>query len=258
MVRLYLTGVVLGLIITGCNNAEPTTAEEPKGIRHDSVRNTIIQEVETIRANDTMLVIPSLCFYGGDNEKYTARQYIAGDAVKMMKVEDFKDDYQKGTEIYYKDGFPIFVSEYTSDLSGEEEVYQETMIFIHNQSVYDAYTKDQFSEAVSFDDTAFKTTAATLNSIDFETPLRAIQQKGEFAMYFDEFLLIEPQSYLIVENADSSMNAAIYIKYGDSLLNDMFESPQAYEHKKIWVSHYFEDMNGIERMVYNGARLLED
>ena len=47
-----------------------------------------------------------------------------------------------------------------------------------------------------------------------------------------------------------------YIKEGDSLLNQMFETPEAFEHQKIRVNHYFEEMNGVVRMIYNGARVI--
>jgi len=245
------------LLIVSCGD-DNKIEEDVDQDQRDSIESTIIDIVMATKDLDSLDMIPSLRFSSGENITYTVKQYMYQGEVKMITVEDYANDYVRGSEFYYDNGQPVFVSDYISEFDDSSEVYTEHIIFLNNNEVYQSYVKNEFNDEPIFEDTLFEKSTIDISTLDFEKPLRALHQEGEFEMYFDEFLLIEPQSYLIVENADSSINAAIFIKYGDELLDKMFEDPKAFEKKKIWVNHYFEEMNGIERMIYNGAKLRED
>ena len=203
--------LTLSLLLFSCGETavDDTNVDPVNELRSDSIRAAVIEQVEEINQNDSLLVISSLEFSVQEDITYSVKQYIANNVVKMMKIKDYSNDFLKETDIYYHNDYPIFISEYSSTLTENAEVYNEKMVFVHNKSVYNAYEKSVFSEVSVFDDTLFQEVDFQLSSIDFQKPIRALQQKGEFAMHFDEFLVIEPQSYLIVENEDSSINAAL-------------------------------------------------
>ena len=256
MERTLILLSCLASLCIGCNSGNNTEIVDDS--LRDSIETEIADMVMAARNLDSLLLIPSLKYSNEAGATYVVKQYIHQEDVVMINIEDLSEDFVKGTDIYYHKGQPIFVSDYQSTFTEDTDEYTERMIFINNQNVHQAYIKHSYAEGSIFDDTLFEKTTVDFSSLDFEKPLRALQQKGEFEMYFDQFLLLEPQTYLILENADSSLNAAIFIKSGDSLLNQLFENPKSYEKQKIWVNHYFEEMNGIERMIYNGSRLLND
>ena len=75
-------------------------------------------------------------------------------------------------------------------------------------------------------------------------------------MKFGQFLIINPDSYLILENDKSGYNVAFYILEGDELLDELYANPDAYKGKTIKVNHEFMKMSGIERMIYRGGEII--
>ena len=253
--------LLLGLLISACTETPEAIEQEPVDSSYpvrDSFELAVIDKVNEIISMDSLLMIPSLRYSSGENETYTVKQYFSEESTRLISVESYTSTTYKGSNIYYSGGHPVFVNEVVSVFEPGSESYLEKIVFLDGIDVHSAYAKTDFNEMPTFEDTLFTKTELEASSIDFEKPIRALQQKGEFEMYFDEFLLIEPQSYLIVESKDGSTNSAIFIKQSDELLDKMYESPKAYEGKRIWVNHYFEEMNGIERMIYNGAELISD
>ncbi len=251
---LVLLITVVSLVSCDSKNNVDANLEPPL----DSLELEIQGIVNLINSQkDSLLEVPSLRFSNGENGTYAVKHYFLNEMTQLISVEDYANDYVKQTDFYFSEGYPVFINEFLSEFLEEKEQYSERIVYLKSQEVYQAYSKSEFNEIPFFEDTLFVKTDVEMDYFDFNKPLRAIQQKGEFEMYFDEFLLIEPQSYIIVENADSTINAALFIKSGDSLLNNMFEEPERFAHKKLWVNHYFEEMNGIERMIYNGAYLIK-
>ena len=88
--------------------------------------------------------------------------------------------------------------------------------------------------------------------------LHAIEQNGDFELKFGEFLTIEPQTYLILENKKSNYNIALYILEGDFLLDELYTYPEKYKGKTIFANHENINMGGVMRMVYRGGILIEN
>ena len=256
MKAAYLfTGLLLFLVScaqTSVNDHEDSNVQDSVQLAIQSKVNSIID------LKDSLVMIPSLRFVKGVDETYTAKMYGMNQVTQWVREEQISNESILGRDYYYSDGQLIFIKEEGSKFSDAKEEYTERLLYFNNNEVYKAFEKHQFTEDNMFSDTLFEKIELDLSTYDLEKPFRALQQKGEFTMYFDEFYIIEPQSYLIIENKDKSINAALYIIEGDSLLNVLFENPVENEGKKIWVYHSFREMNGVERMIYEGAVLLED
>lgn len=255
--KYYLIILPLVLIFNACQ--QNVKGDTSTGNELDSTQRRIENKVNQIFAKqDSLVPIPSLRFAKGADETYTATMYGENQVTVRIREEEISNEKIWGRDYFYHEGQLIFIKEQGSVFKNAVEEYTERLIYFNEGVVYKAYEKHQFTDDDMFFDTLFKSTEIDLADRDLEKPNRALQQKGEFTMYFDEFLLIEPQSYLIVENNDKSINAALYIVEGDSLLNVLFENPKVYKKHKIWVYHSFREMNGVERMIYEGAVLLKD
>ncbi len=231
-----------------------------KGVKNevvDSVQESIESKVEAIIAmSDSLQMVPSLRYAKGETETYTAKMYGKNQVTLRIREEHFSNEIIIGRDYFYDNNRLIFIKEEGSVFDNTEEVYVEKMIYVKDGGVYKAFEKHEFTEDDMFSDTLYQSVDFDISSIDLGKPLRAIEQRNEFAMYFDEFLFIDPQTYLIVENKDNSINAALYIIEGDSLINEIYSNPSSYEGKRLWVYHSFREMSGIERMIYEGSVLL--
>lgn len=226
----------------------------PEPTVKDSLQTAIEEKVlQIIQEKDSLIVIPSLRYSKGASETYTVQSYNSTNEVKLIIEESFSNDKIAQRAFYLDNGYPIFIKESTSIFEDSTEVYTERKIYLNQSELYKVYEKHSFAEVFMFDDTTFHEGSVNIAEYNYQNAINALQQSGKFALHFDDFLLIDPQSYLILETADSTMNVALFIKQGDSILNVLFENPDKYKGTALKVKHYFEEMNGIERMIYNGA-----
>ena len=248
--------ILLTTLLIACSGN--TDQEEQPLISKDSIKVAIEDKVNAIIAmSDSMQMVPSLRYAKGETETYTAKMFGMNQTTKRIREEHFSNEIIVGRDYYFDNDQLIFIKEEGSRFEDATEVYTEKLIYIHSGNIYKAFEKHQYTEDNMFDDTLFQSADIDLSSFDLEKPMRAIEQREEFSMYFDEFLLLDPQTYLIVENKDKTINAALYIIEGDSLLSEMYANPSEYEGKKLWVYHSFREMSGIERMIYHGAVLVD-
>ncbi|MFK8037690.1 MAG: hypothetical protein AB8B74_05330 [Crocinitomicaceae bacterium] len=223
----------------------------------DTIQLAIEDIVTTIlNQSDSLTMIPSLRYAKGETETYMVKMFGKDQTTKRIREEHISNDFIIGRDYFYEKNELVFIKEEGSVFDTNSEIYTEKLIYIRSNQVYAAYKKHTYAETQMFSDSLFKLTELDLSDFDLEKPRRALNQKGEFAMHFDEFLFIEPQTYLIVENMDQTMNAALYIIESDSLLDSMYANPTLFKNKKLWVYHSFLEMSGIERMIYEGAVLL--
>ncbi|MFK8046417.1 MAG: hypothetical protein AB8B72_13055 [Crocinitomicaceae bacterium] len=250
--KYFVGACLVVLIFQSCKNSANSESDDMTLV--DSIELNIENIVNDIIANkDSLAVVPSMRFAKGEDETYTAKMYGKNQETKLIREEQISNTVIVGRDYYYNNSELIFLKEEGSVFENAVEVYTEKLFYFQEGELYKAYSKNQFTEDNMFDDSLFEVTNFDVNQIDFEKPARALQQKGEFEMFFDQFLLIDPQSYLIVENSDKTINAALYIIEGDSVLNRLYENPDTFKGAKLWVYHSFREMNGIERMIYEGA-----
>ncbi|MFD1551788.1 hypothetical protein DNU06_02180 [Putridiphycobacter roseus] len=254
-VKSTLLSCLLGVLIWGCNSpAKKGGAAEP--IQKDSLQLVIEEKVlSIIEMQDSLTIVPSLRYSKGASETYAVRSYNHPIGVKLIVEEFFSNTEISQRLFYFESGHPIFIKESASIFHDSIEDYTERKIYLNEGELYKVFEKDKYLDVFMFDDTTFREGTINLNEYDYENALHALNQTDKYALHFDEFLSIEPQTYIILETVDSSMNVALFIQEGDSLLNLLYDNAEEYKGRAIKVSHYFEEMNGIERMIYNGAIL---
>jgi hypothetical protein len=149
------------------------------------------------------------------------------------------------------------LEEFRYEYSPEKMELRERKIYLNGSEVIAAYERKGPTEE-EVDSMKFEKAEIDLGDYDLKRPRRAIDQEAEFEMKFGEFLIINPDSYLILENDENGYGVALFIMEGDMLLDEMYEKPESYKGKTIEVFHEFMVMNGIERMIYRGGIVKEN
>ncbi|MDX1348696.1 MAG: hypothetical protein R3279_00540 [Putridiphycobacter sp.] len=253
---IFFSVTILIILSFGCTNSDDLLLNEKT--EKDTVLVGIEAEVNRIiGAKDSLVMVPSLRYAKGETETYMAKMYGQNQLTRWIREEQISNQSILGRDYYYQGGNLILIKDSESIFNGETEEYTERLLYVQDNAIYKALEKHQYTEDNMFLDTLYQAVQISMAELDVEKPYRALQQQGEFAMHFDQFLLIDPQSYLIVENIDKTMNAALFIIEGDSLLNRLYENPEAYKGQKLWIYHSFKEMNGIERTIYEGAVLVK-
>lgn len=254
MKNKYWLLLSFGILLASCKRTHQNNSKNDKVDSVELAVELIVKSI--INESDSLTVIPSLKFAKGDVETYAVKMYGENQVTKRVREEHISNEFILGRDYFYNENSLIFIKEEGSIFTDDKEIYTEKLIYFNENKIYNVYEKQNYTEDDMFEDSLFQLVELDLNSFDIEKPERALNQEGEFTMYFDEFLFIEPQTYLIVENADQTMNAALYIIEGDSLLDELYANPTLYEKQKLWVYHSFLEMSGgIERMIYEGAVL---
>ncbi len=191
-----------------------------------------------------------------DNEEYKATEFSKNDSV-VLYIENYEDEEKMyNRQIFYYHLKPIFINEIGYRKVNDEDQQYQQKVYINNNQVSSAY------EAIIEDETMqspqFNKIEVDLSKYDFDKPKNAVNQLEDFEMKFGEFLVIEPESYLILDNPKSKYTVALYIIEGDETLNSLFENQEALQGKTVFAYHEFVNMGGIERMLYKGSYFVGD
>lgn len=192
--------------------------------------------------------------YSQNDLAYQVTEYRMNDTIVLHNINETSEFTQLNQNIFYKDDFPVFIEQYHWDFSGNELAYSEKKIYLTGDDVLKAYERTGNTDELN---SKFEETTVAFESFDFQKPKDAVNQEGDFEMKFGDFLVINPESYLILENEKSGWGVALYILEGDMLLDQLFAYPENYKGKTIEIHHEFMNMNGIERMIYRGGILKE-
>ncbi len=215
----------------------------------------IDQIVNTITNPEQLYDIALSMRFTRNDEQYSALEYSKNDTV-VLYVENFEsDDISYVRQTYYYHKKPIFINEFGYKYINNEEKEYQKKIYINNGRVTAAY--EGFYENLEDTIPNFQHIETDLSQINFQKPREAVNQEGDFEMIFGEFLILESQSYLILENKKSKYNVALYITEGDQTLNALFERPEEFKGKTVFVLHEFSNDSGIERMHYKGGTIIE-
>lgn len=192
----------------------------------------------------------------GELEHYQVLGYFQNDTAKLVLEEIEYSDRTIGRNTFYMKGMPVYIEEYETSLNAVPKPFVERHIYLNGVDILKAEERKAEYEWELMDQTLTEV-EVDIDDYDFDKPFDALNQEGDFEMKFGEFMTVDPQTYLILENEESGYNIALFIMEGDMLLDNLYENPDAFQGNTIFVYHEFMDMQGIERMIYRGGILIE-
>lgn len=226
------------------------------GPSFDMSEEEIDEYVESVLDTAKIYDIAQGLRFSRDDESYQVTEYSQYDTVVLYNSMDETESSQTILNIYFKEELPIFIEEYIYEYPEEYSKVTERRIYLTGSDILQAYERSAEYET-EIDEKEYEKVDLNYADYDFDRPKRAVNQEGEFEMKYGEFLIINPESYLILENEDSKYGVALYIMEGDMLLDELFAKPNDYLGKSIFVHHEFRMMGGIERMIYRGGIVKE-
>ena len=186
--------------------------------------------------------------FSKEEDSYEVVQYIQNDTVILFLETIHKQDESCVRQTFFKNGMPVFIQE-SIGRNSTESPYVDRKIYWDGTSVIEAYEKSSDIEQ----DLAFmeySKSSADIDEFDFNKPKKAMAQQGEFKMQFSEFIFIDPQTYLILENEESLYDVALFIANDHPLIGQLLADPDAFKGRTIFITHQFIMMNNIERMLF--------
>ena len=194
--------------------------------------------------------------FSKENEAYSVVEYGQNDTIVLVNEEIELADKLVIRNTFYKNSQPVFIEEFDYPYF-ETENYFERKIYLNGTSVIQGYQRESFYEH-ELDQAKFDKITVSIDDYDFIRPIDAINQEGDYEMKYGEFLIIDPQRYLILGNDQSDYSVALFLMKGDLLIEELYNFPEKYKGKTIFIHHEFLDMNGIERMIYKGGIVSEN
>jgi len=235
--------IIIALGTTACNfNAESKTTV-------GNIDNLVQSIIDTSQVYD-IIQSPK---YTRTNEQYEVTEYSQNDTTRLH-VESFVSESKEYTrQLYYDNTKLIFSSESGYDLTDtSQQEYIVNTYFLGDGSQINYMNTESFD----VESENYKLTEAPMK-IELIKPFNAIKQQGDFEMKFGEFLVMGPQSYLILSNEKSKYDIALYVQQGDFLLDELYNNPEKYKGKTIFSNHEFISENGVIKMAYRGGMLIE-
>ena len=193
--------------------------------------------------------------FSRENETYEVVRYMQNDTVILYLETDVTKDKQVNRQIFFKDGLPVYVDEYIAS-NTTENPFKQRKIYLDGVRVIESFEKSTDIE-YDLEGMDFEKSKVAISEFDFARPDSALLQKGDFEMKFEEFIIIDPQTYLILENAESKYDVALFVSDAHDLLNQISANPANYKGKTLFVTHQFVLMNNIERMLFIDGKLTE-
>jgi hypothetical protein len=192
-----------------------------------------------------------------DDEQYEATEFSKNDTVALY-VENYEsEETMYNRQIFYYLQKPIFINEIGYKNINNQTVQYQEKIYLNNGKITSAYS-GIIEDEENIDKINFDNINPDLSKYNFNKPKNAVNQQGDFEMKFGEFLIIDRDSYLILENKKSKYSVALYIIEGDETLNSLFENKEALQGKTVFAYHEFVNMGGINRMLYKGSYIIDN
>jgi len=238
-VQMKRIGFILILALFSACNSQPSL--------EISVEDIDIYVAEKLDESQIYDVTQSLRFSRND-ETYEVVQYLQNDSVVLYLETLISNEENITRQVFFKEGFPIYVSEYISK-NTEITPFSQREVYLDGASVIEARERLADNES-DLEYIEYQKIALEIDVYDFSRLENAILQKGEFEMKFGEFIVINPQSYLILENTESDYEVALFITEEHPVLDELFDHPEENKGRSIFVNHQFVSMSGIERMLF--------
>ncbi|WP_027420915.1 hypothetical protein [Crocinitomix catalasitica] len=212
--------------------------------------------VADITSPDREFAVGQSMKFSKENRSYRAIEYLLEDSIVLHYEELENGDDITRRSVYYKSGVPVFIDE--NIVSNVLEFgFVSRQIYTNGHDILSATERAAVNE-MDLEFAPIKEANVNINDYDFDRAHRAVSQTGEFEMKFGEFLIIEPDNYLILENDKSNYNVALFFQEGDILIDSLQSNPDLYQGETIFVYHSFVMVSSIERMLYKGGFIVED
>lgn len=230
------------LFLFGCGG------EESSGLTEEEIDAYVESCLDTSNVYDILAGLR----YSRNDESYQVTEYGQNDTTVLFSAQEMTEYSTVMMNYYYKDAKLVYIEEFNYQYSPEHTEVLERKLYMDGEVLVKAYERRSELEN-EIDEIKFEEVDIDLTQYDLDRPKRAIKQEQEYELKYGEFLIIDPESYLILENDESGYGVALYIIEKDMLLDEMFNNPTNYRGKTIEVFHEFLMMNGIERMIYRGG-----
>lgn len=192
--------------------------------------------------------------YSREDESYHVTQYSQYDTTILYATEEFSKESSCRMNVFYKEDLPVFVEEYITEYNESSTESIERKIYLNGRDIIHAEERKSLNE-YEIDQVKFSQVDLNRDDYDLDKPGNALYQENEFEMQFSEFLIINPESYLILKNPKSGYSVALYILKGDDMLDELYAKPNQYKGKTVRFDYEFANMNGIERLIYKGVEI---
>lgn len=244
--------VALILLTFSCGGATSDENDETVEINTEHIDAYVNGKLDDSQEYEVALSLR----YSKGNETYEVVQYIQNDTVILFLETEVGEDSSITRNTFFENGKPVYVEEYIAINRVEEEP------FIQRRAYLDGANKVIGSKRKSFSESELETldyvdSEILRDEFDFDRPKRAINQTGEFELKFEEFIIIDPQTYLVLGNDESGYDVALFVAEKHALLEEINANKEAYKGKVLHVYHQFVLTNGIERMLFIDAEVLE-
>lgn len=194
--------------------------------------------------------------YSREDESYQATQYSQYDTIVLYATEQYSQYSSNRLNVFYKDDLPVFVEEYISVFKENSTESIERKIYMNGRDIIFAEERKALND-YDLEQVKFTEVELDLTDYDLSKPANSVYQEDEFEMEFNEFLIINPESYLILKNPESGYSVALYILQGDDMLDELYAKPLEYKGKTVRFDYEMANMNGIERLIYKGVEIKE-
>jgi len=195
--------------------------------------------------------------FSRDDETYQSSAFYYNDSLVLLVIEESSQEKLVNTNIYFKEDVPVYIEEYISKFNENEGYVAEHKAYLNGADVL-ASEERKANDAYAIEELEFVAADLEYDEYDFLKGLRAVNQEKEFEMAFEEFLILNPESYLILENKESGYGVALFIMKGDENLDLLYLDSDTYRGRKVFFDYEFTVMNGIERMLYMGVEIKEE
>jgi hypothetical protein len=246
MAKFFFIGSLF-LFLLSCNS----------GKKLDITTADIDQRVTEILKEDAVYDIAESMRFSKGNETYEVVEYAKGDTLALHAEIHTTETFTVNRNIFYQEGVPVYITEYFVKNTTLEDPYLERKVYLDGSSIIEATERSaEFENDLEY--ATFKKAPASIAEFDFERPKSAINQEGDYEMRFGEFLIIEPQTYLILENQNSGYDVALFVPEEHELLTKMYANQEEYKGKIVFTYHQFFESNGISRMAFIDAVIVEE
>lgn len=241
--------LVIALLMLGCGGE----AEEKRiPINTNEVDTYVTEKL----GEDQVYDVSQSLRFSRDNETYEVIRYMQNDTVILYMEIEVTQDEQITRQTFYKQGVPVYVDEFIAS-NVNKDPFTQRKIYLDGASVLSAGQRSSSSET-DLEFMEYGEFETTIDKFNFTRPDSAMNQTGDFEMKFEEFIIIDPQTYLILENDKSNYDVALFVTETTPFLDELMANPQAYVGRPVFATHQFVLMNSIERMLFIDAYFTDE
>ncbi len=218
--------------------------------------NEIDSYVEEKLGDDQLYDVSQSLRFSQGTESYEVVKFMQNDTVILYMETRDTDEEQVVRQTFYKNGLPIFVDELVAR-NRINNPFLQRKLYLDGKVIVEAYEREANLEAdLEFVD--YKLVEIDQADYDFDKPERALSQEGEFDLKFEEIMQVGDQRYLVLENAISNYNVALFVSEMTPFIAELEANQALHKGRSIFVTHQFILMSSIERMLFIEGRFKDE